>query len=74
MYLIHDANNSRQQIWAAVEDYGKGRVWEFHVHGVYRSGDPRVCPSLSMACDILGISPLPILALCPALGNEGPGV
>ena len=57
MRLIYD-DGHKSQIWAVREDYGKGPVWEYFVYGVYETGDPRVCPSLSMACDVAGISPL----------------
>lgn len=70
MYLIYDAKAGREQIWVAVEDYGKGRVWEFYVHGI--TSDPRVVPSLNMACELLGADSAPILAICPQLGAEGP--
>lgn len=40
------------EIWEAKETYGS----DFYVYGVYHSGAPRVCPSLSMAMDVaLGI-------------------
>ncbi len=38
----------RYEIWAITEDYGV----DYYVYGVYASGDPRVCPSLSMARDV----------------------
>lgn len=35
---------------------GKVEVWlvdgEYFVYGYYRSGDPRVCPSLGMAMEV----------------------
>jgi hypothetical protein len=38
---------------------GAIEIWEvdgeFYVYGVYRSGDPRVCPSLGMAREVAGI-------------------
>ena len=67
MYLVHDANGSRIQIWAVREDYGHGPVWEFHVHGLTRSGDPRIGPSLAMACELAGTDPTPILDIAPFL-------
>jgi hypothetical protein len=70
MFLIFDANGSRTQIWASCEDYGHGPVWEFHVHGTTRSGDPRICPSLAMACEIAGADPRPILNTAPFLSQE----
>ena len=70
MFLIYDANGSRTQIWACCEDYGHGPVWEFHVHGTTRSGDPRICPSLAMACEIAGADPRPILNTAPFLSLE----
>jgi len=70
MFLIFDANGSRTQIWACCEDYGHGPVWEFHVHGTTRSGDPRICPSLAMACEIAGADPRPILNTAPFLSQE----
>lgn len=70
MYLVHDANGSRIQIWAVREDYGHGPVWEFHVHGLTRSGDPRICPSLAMACELAGTDPRPILDIAPFLSER----
>ena len=40
--------NDRYEIWAITEDYGV----DYYVYGAYASGDPRVCPSLSMARDV----------------------
>jgi hypothetical protein len=70
MYLVHDANGSRIQIWAVRDDYGHGPVWEFHVHGLTRSGDPRVCPSLAMACELARTDPRPILDIGPFLSER----
>ena len=70
VFLIFDANGSRTQIWACCEDYGHEPVWEFHVHGTTRSGDPRICPSLAMACEIAGADPRPILNTAPFLSQE----
>lgn len=70
MYLIFDANGSRTQIWASCENYGHGSVWEFHVYGTTHSVDPRVCPSLAMACEIAGADPRPILNTAPFLSQE----
>ena len=70
MYLVHDANGSRTQIWAVREDYGHGPVWEFHVHGLTRSGDPRICPSLAMACELAETDPGPILDIAPFLSER----
>ena len=70
MHLIHDQNNSKKQIWASKTDHGKGPVWEFFVYGLYRSNDPRVVPSLGMACELLGVDPRPILEVCPCLGES----
>ncbi|GAB4227710.1 MAG: hypothetical protein Kow0032_07110 [Methyloligellaceae bacterium] len=72
MYLIHDQNGGREQIWVSVEDYGHGRVWEFHVYGVMQNGDPVVCPSIGMACEKIGADPRPILEIAPGLALEGP--
>lgn len=72
MYLIHDQNNGRRQIWVSVEDYGHGPVWGFHVHGLMRNGDTRTCPSLRMACELIEADPRPILERAPSLANEGP--
>lgn len=70
MYLIHDDSNGKRQIWASVENYGAGEVWEFMVYGLTNSGDPRTCPSLGMACELLSIDPTPILATCPTLASR----
>ena len=70
MYLVHDANGSRIQIWAVREDYGHGPVWEFHVQGLTCSGDPRICPSLAMACELAGTDPRPILDTAPFLSER----
>ena len=67
MFLIHDAKGSREQIWAAQEDFGEGPVWEFHVYGLCRNGDARTVPSLRMACDLLGVDPAPIREACQPL-------
>jgi len=67
MFLIHDAKGSREQIWAAQEDFGEGPVWEFHVYGIFRNGDARTVPSLRMACDLLGVDPAPIREACQPL-------
>lgn len=70
MYLIHDQNGGREQIWACAEDYGQGKVWEFHVYGLMQSGDARTCPSLGMACELIGVDPRPIREAChPLLEN-----
>lgn len=69
MFLIHDdEKDGSRQIWASVENYGQGRVWEFLVYGITR--DPRSCPSLAMACELLDVDPRPILELCPSLGDK----
>jgi len=65
MFLIFDANNSLTQIWANRESYG----WDFFVYGLTESGDPRVCPSLAMACELVGIDPRPILNIAPFLSQ-----
>lgn len=72
MFLIHDQYEGREQIWVSVEDYGRGKVWEFYVHGATLNGDPVVCPSIGMACEKIGADPRPILALAPQLALEGP--
>lgn len=72
MHLIHDQNNSRQQVWVAVEDFGKGKVWEFFVHGARGTGDTVCCPSIGMAFEKIGADPRAILAQCPSLANDGP--
>ena len=69
MFLIHDAKGSREQIWAAQEDFGEGPVWEFHVYGLCRNGDARTVPSLRMACDLLGVDPAPIREACQLIGR-----
>ena len=66
MFLIFDADNSRTQIWASCESYG----WDFFVYGLTRSGDPRICPSLGMACELAGADPRPILATAPCLAHQ----
>ena len=66
MFLIFDANNSLIQIWANRESYG----WEFFVYGLTASGDPRVCPSLAMACELAGTDPLLILNTAPFLSQS----
>ena len=63
MFLIFDANSSTTQIWANHESYG----WDFFVYGLTESGDPRVCPSLAMACELEGSDPRPILNIAPFL-------
>lgn len=63
MFLIFDADNSTTQIWASRDSYG----WDFFVYGLTVSGDPRVCPSLAMACELVGIDPRPILNIAPFL-------
>jgi hypothetical protein len=65
MHLIFDANRSMTQIWASRESYG----WEFFVYGLTESGDARVCPSLAMACDLVGTDPRPILNMAPFLSQ-----
>lgn len=70
MFLIHDANGSRTQIWATREIYNQEPVWEFYVYGASRSGDPRVCPSLAMACELAGADPRPILSKAPFLSQD----
>ena len=65
MHLIVDANRSMAQIWASRESYG----WEFFVYGLTESGDARVCPSLAMACDLVGTDPRPILNIAPFLSQ-----
>lgn len=70
MFLIHDANGSRTQIWATREIYDQEPVWEFYVYGTTRSGDPRVCPSLAMACELAGADPQPILSTAPFLSLD----
>jgi hypothetical protein len=73
MFLIHDADQSRVQIWAVRETYGHGPVWEFLVYGLTQSGDPKVYPSLAMACEIVGAHPQPILETAPFLSSsKGP--
>ena len=73
MFLIHDADQSRVQIWAVRETYGHGPVWEFLVYGLTQSGDPKAYPSLAMACDIVGAHPQPILEAAPFLSSsKGP--
>jgi len=70
MFLIYDAINSPTQIWACREDHGHGPVWSFVVYGLTRSGDPRNCPSLAMACELVGADPRPILRTAPFLSQE----
>lgn len=65
MFLVFDANNSMTQIWANRESYG----WDFFVYGLTESGDPRVCPSLAMACELVGTDPRPILNIAPYLSQ-----
>ena len=36
------------EIWSVNERWGV----DYYVYGVYASGDPRVCPSLSMAYEV----------------------
>lgn len=36
------------EIWAVNETWGT----DYYVYGVYASGDPRICPSLDMACEV----------------------
>ncbi|MCB1972530.1 MAG: hypothetical protein KDG54_19210 [Geminicoccaceae bacterium] len=71
MHLIHDQKNGRQQIWVSVEDYGHGKVWEFHVHGA-GTRDSRTVHSIGMACELIGADPRPLIEACPALANDGP--
>lgn len=70
MFLILDADRSRIQIWATCENYGHGPAWEFLVYGLTRSGDPRICPSLAMACELVGVDPRPLLVLAPFLPTK----
>jgi hypothetical protein len=70
MFLIHDANRSRVQIWAFREDHGHGPVWEFLVYGLTASGDPKAYPSLAMACEAVGTDPRPILDTAPFLSSS----
>jgi hypothetical protein len=73
MFLIHDADQSRVQIWAVRETYGHGPVWEFLVYGLTQSGAPKVYPSLAMACEIVGAHPQQILETAPFLSSsKGP--
>ncbi len=65
MFLIFDANSSTTQIWANRESYG----WDFFVYGLTESGDPRVCPSLAMACELVGTDPRKILNIAPFLSQ-----
>lgn len=74
MQLIHDQNNSKQQIWVSVEDYGRGPVWEFYVHGLNNGGRLRTVASIGMACELIGVDPRPLIAACPSLANDGPSV
>lgn len=72
MQLIHSQNNDKQQIWVSAEDYGYGKCWEFHVHGLYDSGDLRTCPSIGMACGLIGADPREIIDIYPTLADDGP--
>jgi hypothetical protein len=73
MFLIHDADQSRVQIWAFRETHGHGPVWEFLVYGLITSGDPKAYPSLAMACEAIGADPRPILETAPFLSSsKGP--
>lgn len=69
MYLIHDDKLLNRQIWASIENFGKGEIWEFSVYGLRVSGDPVTAPSLRMACELLDVDPLPILANCSHLAE-----
>jgi len=65
MFLNFDVSNSTTQIWANRESYG----WDFFVYGLTESGDPQVCPSLAMACELVGTDPRPILNIAPFLSQ-----
>ena len=69
MFLIYDADNSKTQIWAAREECGHGPVWDFHVYGMTNSGDPRICPSIGMAFELVGADPRPALEVAPFLAG-----
>ena len=64
MFLIHDSDDGRRQIWAAREPHG----WDFYVYGLTASGDPRIASTLGAACDLLGVDARPILDAAPCLG------
>jgi len=65
MLLLY--RKGKYSIWAFGSTSGPS-AWEFHVYGLMR--DPRVCPSLSMACELLGIDPRPILRKAPFLARN----